>query len=644
MLNHGLRGTVILLCMLVVGSLLGRSLAYAETKIFRSVGPQETSALASGSTYGTLDVQGTTATVSSALPLNIGVGDAIQYDSNYDMTVDQVVFITQRLNAMTFMVQTASGGAPVATNVSNINWEIYRAYTSLADAAGGTENVGINSLVRNFDPWTVNNLAASGVSWNIACYAGSNPDMSSASFVGWPTTATCRLRIFTPVQPDEVGVSQRHLGRWDAAYYYMKPSSGYCLRLGVAHAQVEGLQFNLGSVTSIDSYLVEVAGGSTENITISESVFFGSTSNYTNHFGLGVVGTGMGIVNIWNNVFHDFVKLNGGDSVGGIYVFSAGSTVNIYNNTLNYCSVGILASAGTIRAINDLTKYCSPGFSGTFDPASDYNISNNASDAPGSNSQNLVSVNFIDQANKDFHIVNTDPFARDRGLTLPQVPSDIDRQARGGIWDIGADEVVLPGTATSTSTPTFSPTLTLPFTYTPTPTVSPTLGMSATPTRTPSFSPTVAGHSATASPTVNTTGTPTMTPTPLVAMVLTPIPNNLHTVTITPTVIPRATFTPSNPENPAPWFVTHNVLRGPDINRGMSVVIRSEREQHVLIQFRDQQGRKVCTLADQTIPAGRFQTVWKGVDEDGRAVRSGVYLMYIKTDTFEGKCKIAVIR
>lgn len=43
----------------------------------------------------------------------------------------------------------------------------------------------------------------------------------------------------------------------------------------------------------------------------------------------------------------------------------------------------------------------------------------------------------------------------------------------------------------------------------------------------------------------------------------------------------------------------------------------------------DASGRLVRTLVDGTLPAGRYRTVWNGVDDRGTAVASGVYVYTI---------------
>jgi flagellar hook assembly protein FlgD len=42
--------------------------------------------------------------------------------------------------------------------------------------------------------------------------------------------------------------------------------------------------------------------------------------------------------------------------------------------------------------------------------------------------------------------------------------------------------------------------------------------------------------------------------------------------------------------------------------------------------------------------AGTFETVWDGIDRKGQVVPSGIYIVYTKTDDFEKKRKIVVVR
>ena len=47
----------------------------------------------------------------------------------------------------------------------------------------------------------------------------------------------------------------------------------------------------------------------------------------------------------------------------------------------------------------------------------------------------------------------------------------------------------------------------------------------------------------------------------------------------------------------------------------------------------DLAGRLVRVLADQSLPAGRHEYVWDGIDQHGRQVASGVYLYALRPES-----------
>src|SRR6185437_6502322 len=180
---------------------IGASMASGATSIYRSVGPSNISALASGGSNA-LTIANGLATFGSALPNIVGVGDALQYAST-GSTINSIVFIHQRLSKTQYEVRTATGAAPTACTAEQ-TWNVYRAYTSVASSitGSGAENSGIAVAVRTFDNGFNgnNNLVSSNTQWNIAVY-GDAPDSYSGAqliFGGWTTSATNNLRIYAP--------------------------------------------------------------------------------------------------------------------------------------------------------------------------------------------------------------------------------------------------------------------------------------------------------------------------------------------------------------------------------------------------------------------------------------------------------------
>ncbi len=217
------------------------------TYIYRSVGPGNTSALAEGYNNA-LTISNSLAEFATSLPSNIGVGDVIQYDSDGDDVLDSLCFIHGRLSARSYKVKDESGDTPVPTLLTTQTWSIYRAYTSLYNAEEGIENSGLDYKLKDFDAWTDGrDLVANNEVWNIACY-GDGTDRDYVNIEGWTTGESNYLRIYTPVSPDEVGVSQRHKGVWDEDAYNMIVITGYLrspVRIVEEYVRIEGLQIQI---------------------------------------------------------------------------------------------------------------------------------------------------------------------------------------------------------------------------------------------------------------------------------------------------------------------------------------------------------------------------------------------------------------
>lgn len=191
--------------------------------IYRSVGPSNTSALASGGTND-LTISNSTANFSVALGDNIGVGDALQFDSNGDGMIDQIAFIHERIDAQNFKIHSANGSAVDDLSSADNDWSLFRAYTSLADAENGDENTAIDDNVENFDTWSGgHDLVSNNFSWHIALYKDAT-DNGDVTIGGWVTGESNKLNVYTPTLPSQVGTSQRHLGKLN--------SSGYTLSAG----------------------------------------------------------------------------------------------------------------------------------------------------------------------------------------------------------------------------------------------------------------------------------------------------------------------------------------------------------------------------------------------------------------------------
>lgn len=432
----------------------------SATPIYRSVAPSKTDYLDRGvDEAGTdLSISGTTLTLENAAPDNVGVGDAIQYDSDGNDTLDAIAFISGRTSGTSYTVQSRDGGAPVPVT-NDQNWAIYRAYTSLSNAEGGTENSGLDNITEEFDrdvgAGGGKDIYASNQQWNIAAYAnGTTADTVAVDISGWTTEPTNYIKVYTPVLASEVGTSQRHQGRWDNGRWRMEVTNR-----GVTsyeeNIRIDGLQIYVSSPSnSSDEGIDNLASGAID-YRVSNNIVrsAGTLTADTYIYGIRVCAL-RGTAKIWNNIVYGFkgssMTLPGGMGMCGGYNNST-VTSYIYNNTVFNNSNGFYQQSGgsPVNIIkNNLSYNNTDNYSGTFHASSTNNLSGpTQTDAPGSNPQNAKVVKFVDEAGKDFHLDPTDIAARNLGADLSAdtylaVTTDIDGKTRPnqGAFDIGADE------------------------------------------------------------------------------------------------------------------------------------------------------------------------------------------------------------
>jgi len=428
----------------------------AATPIYRSVGPGVNAVLANGATNH-LNISGSTATFDSALPDNIGVGDALEYDDDNNGTIDasdSIAFITARTSSTVYTIKKVDGTTPTIPSAADeIHWNINRAYTSLYDAERGAESSAIDSDLRNFDTWTDGkNILTSNEQWNIAAYAnGTTADTSAVDIYGWTTGSQNYIKVYTPVSTSEVGTSQRHQGKWDTSKYQIVTSYAHDIYIYESYVKIEGLQIYRNTASTGTGAISILASSSQIGIEVSDNILKGITT-LNNYWG-GVYATGAsvtGTLKIFNNIIYDWA--------GGVY--NAGvllenpfdASVYIYNNTMQACQEGIYihGASASVIAKNNIVKGSgnTSAYIGTFASGTDYNATDGTDDI-GQGTHNKISqtLTFIDEANDDFHLANTDRAARDAGTDLSadaNLPfsTDIDGESRplGQGWDIGADE------------------------------------------------------------------------------------------------------------------------------------------------------------------------------------------------------------
>ena len=346
------------------------------------MGPSATGSLADGSASNTMTISGTTATFSSPIPDNVGVGDAIQYDDDGDDDIDaldSIIFIHGRTSDTVYTVATAAGGTPTAVTDEQ-QWNIFRAYTSLSNAETGTENTGIDSDLVNFDTFTtgkdLTNTTGSNEQWNIACYAnGTTADTTAVDIDGWTTDSDNFIRIFTPYEKNQVGISQRHAGVWDTSKYHIQVT-GTVLRSREENTRVEGLQVykNDGNDTG-GIYMYGATG--TADYRISDNIVRAGTLTNDIQGGIAIYDAGSGgTARIWNNIVYDVTMASG--IIVGINLSDPNIDFYLYNNTLHNNRYGVYAdTASSLTLKNNIANSSGTGCyytAGSFSASSTNNI------------------------------------------------------------------------------------------------------------------------------------------------------------------------------------------------------------------------------------------------------------------------------
>jgi hypothetical protein len=324
---------------------------------------------------------------------------------------------------------------------------VYRAYASLADWESQTENTNITEPVED-DVNPAVDLVTAGTILNVACYAD-GADTSTPAISGWTTGAGNYIRIYTPVNSTEVGMSQRHTGTYSTSAYRLEPTNiaSAVINVNAAHVRIDGIQMNF---TTNAASRYGISFGATDDVAYELSNCIIRATADANDSTTGVyVGSNPtgGDIKIWNNIMYDF------DETGDIAIRhnDAQSLMYVYNNTIYDATTGVdSAGAAYTYAKNNITQNVGNGFLDAFNAASTNNISDIAADAPGSNPRSC-SVQFVDPGNDDFRLAGGDTCANDAGADLSAdanlaFSDDIAGTTRTH-WDTGAHEQTSGGTA-----------------------------------------------------------------------------------------------------------------------------------------------------------------------------------------------------
>ncbi len=419
--------------------------ALAANNVYYSVG-QNTSDHRS-CTYGDcvanplhVTVSGTTATFDVAqTAANMGVGDVITYGGN-------TCYISGKTSTTVWSCTNATGGTPTAASGATVT-NIAHAFSSL-NAALPSGSGGAKTLLGNSD------LTAIDVALNIPCYYDSGPDQTAVTIDGWTTDATRYIKVYTPNNiSTEVNQSQRHQGKWSTGRYSLSVNSNYdfALTIGEQYVRIEGLQIlNSGTINAGGVHYAPPSAGELQfSYNIVKVAIQTSAARAVFDLNYSTSPAAGSTVKMWNNILYD------GGYAGILWDFgNSGQTFIIYNNTLVDTTtegIRILGPSGSVNLYlkNNLIQGSATNYYVT--NFTNYQHSNNISEDTTSPDSSYWSkaVTFLDEANDDFHLSNTDTNAKDQGTDLSGDPylaftTDIDGSTRTGTWDIGADEAAIP--------------------------------------------------------------------------------------------------------------------------------------------------------------------------------------------------------
>jgi hypothetical protein len=236
-----------------------------------------------------------------------------------------------------------------------------------------------------------------------------------------------------------------HVGIWDAAKYRLVVNGLNAITLKQGFTHVRYLQLESTYAGNDNSYVV--ATSNLDGNRVYGNIVRNVTANvYATRYKIGVYchsTTATHKAYVYNNIVHGFnwpATYSGG-------IHNYGLKNYISNNTIVGCSAGVERFSGTVVAKNNIAQLCTDGFKGTFDAASDHNISDVAADAPNATFPGgLGTVSFVPGS----YLSATGSLAVGAGMILASdtnLPFKLDLLGRRRTvpWDLGANEVYPAG-------------------------------------------------------------------------------------------------------------------------------------------------------------------------------------------------------
>jgi hypothetical protein len=258
-------------------------------------------------------------------------------------------------------------------------------------------------------------------------------DTTAVGISSITTDATRYLSIYTTGDARHNGI----YGNKATAYKHEITNDVGILVDEIKYIRIDGLQMKSISTVSVGTdYCIQAtyntSGAADARISnnICIGVYSGSQSWGGAVFVYSANNTGSKGINIWNNIFYDFINgANANHVIRSHGTASSGSVLNAYNNTFQNSETGLYRTFGTVNSYNNGFSSVTTTYSGT---------------VGGKTGDNTTTPSFVNEGGDDFHLQSGDTTWKDQTSDQSSglFTDDIDGETRTGSWDVGADEYV----------------------------------------------------------------------------------------------------------------------------------------------------------------------------------------------------------
>jgi hypothetical protein len=350
----------------------------------------------------TITIVSGVATFSAAQPDSVGIGDKVTYNTT------SIAYISARQSATVYNVITATGGTPGNVSGQTVN-SITRVWNNLQAAIAGFTGASYINTV---------NLVTGTFLVTLCCYAdGTDTPATQAIVTGLTTSSSYYLKIYVPYLPTEVGITQRHNGKWGTGYTLARTADREnILQFNSQYCVADGISFlnNYASAAPYQRHAMGINTGGANSIV--KNCLFRCSVNATSEWGGAVGGIDTGglaaAAIAYNCIAFDYTRANS----AAFSSFTAGGW--FYNCTAYNCALAFgISGEGNCGVKNGLASSCTAAWGASFFAVgTDYNFTttNNVqavSPGGGEPANNIRSATagyaaprFRDTANYDFRL------------------------------------------------------------------------------------------------------------------------------------------------------------------------------------------------------------------------------------------------